>query len=87
MVNALYKMVILWYEMVTYGMKWLWYKNTVCCIKRWVFSNDQSEGGVFIRCMLNNYSSGFFPEVLEGVVPFSGVVKLGRITKVTQSAT
>ena len=31
--------------------------------------------------------SGFSPETFEGVVAFSGVVKLGIITNVTQSAT
>ena len=31
--------------------------------------------------------SGSSPEIFEGVVAFSGVVKLGSITNVTQSAT
>ena len=31
--------------------------------------------------------SGFSPEIFEGVVALSGVVKLGSITNVTQSAT
>ena len=31
--------------------------------------------------------SRFSPEIFEGVVAFSGVVKLGSITNVTQSAT
>ena len=31
--------------------------------------------------------SGFSPEIFEGVVAFSGVVKLGSITNVNQSAT
>ena len=30
--------------------------------------------------------SGFSPEIFEGVVAFSGIVKLGSITHVTQSA-
>ena len=33
------------------------------------------------------YTPGFSPEIFEGVVAFSGVVKLGSITNVTQSAT
>ena len=32
-------------------------------------------------------SAGFSPEMFEGVVAFSGVIKLGSITNVTQSAT
>ena len=32
-------------------------------------------------------NSGFSPEIFEGVVAFSGVVKLGSITNVTKSAT
>ena len=36
---------------------------------------------------LHNANTGFSPEIFEGVVAFSGVVKLGRITNVTQSAT
>ena len=35
----------------------------------------------------NHEISGFSPEIFEGVVAFSGVVKLGSITNVTQSAT
>ena len=31
--------------------------------------------------------AGFSPEIFEGVVAFSGVVKLGSITNVTQSTT
>ena len=31
--------------------------------------------------------AGFSPEIFEGVVAFSRVVKLGSITNVTQSAT
>ena len=31
--------------------------------------------------------SGFSPEIFEGMVAFSGIVKLGTITNVTQSAT
>ena len=31
--------------------------------------------------------AGFSPEIFEGVVPFSGIVKLGSITNVMQSAT
>ena len=31
--------------------------------------------------------SGFSPEIFEGMVAFCGVVKLGSITNVTQSAT
>ena len=31
--------------------------------------------------------AGFSPEIFEGVVAFSGVVKLGSIANVTQSAT
>ena len=31
--------------------------------------------------------AGFSPEIFEGMVAFSGVVKLGSITNVTQSAT
>ena len=33
------------------------------------------------------FSTGYSPEIFEGVVAFSGVVKLGSITNVTQSAT
>ena len=36
---------------------------------------------------LCGYFPGFSPEIFEGVVAFSGVVKLGSITNVTQSAT
>ena len=40
---------------------------------------------------LNKYikstGSGFSPEIFEGVVAFSGIVKLGSITNVTGSAT
>ena len=32
-------------------------------------------------------TTGFSPEIFEGVVAISGVVKLGSITNVTQSAT
>ena len=35
----------------------------------------------------NYHLSGFSPEIFEGKVAFSGVVKLGSITNVTQSAT
>ena len=31
--------------------------------------------------------AGFSPEIFEGVMAFSGVVKLGRITNAIQSAT
>ena len=31
--------------------------------------------------------AGFSPEIFEGVVAFSGIVKLGSITNVTQRAT
>ena len=34
-------------------------------------------------CIKRPSASGFSPEIFEGVVAFSGVVKLGRITKVT----
>ena len=34
-----------------------------------------------------SHNAGFSPEIFEGVVAFSGVVKLGSITNVTQSAT
>ena len=34
-----------------------------------------------------NVLAGFSPEIFEGVVAFSGVVTLGSITNITQSAT
>ena len=38
-------------------------------------------------CVCFKGGPGFSPEIFEGIVAFSGVVKLGSITNVSQSAT
>ena len=40
---------------------------------------------IFIEILIT--LTGFYPEIFEGVVAFRGVVKLGSIKNVTQSAT
>ena len=48
---------------------------------------ELSELSVLELKKLPYLTSGFSPEIFEGVVAFSGVVKLGSITNVTRSAT
>ena len=43
--------------------------------------------GSLTQVKQRDFTSGFSPEIFEGVVAFRGVVKLGSITNVTQSAT
>ena len=59
--------------------------------KRLLLQTHKNQGlfGKGLKAFFNRYIQcpGFSPEIFEGVVAFSGVVNLGSITNVTQSAT